>query len=218
MKKFELTAETIEYRGRTLHKIRAVRDFDDVQKGDLGGWVEKESNLNHGGNCWIYDDAKVFDDGFVLNNAKIRGQAIVKDKAAVIGNAELNNMASAENNCFVSGHAKIKDYAKIGETARISEMAQIEGLVKIKGNTRISGTALIKKQYDFATVEGFGRTYRKTIFYKCADGVVRVDCGCFRGTIEEFKKIVGKTHKNNKKMKREYLKIAKLMELHFEEE
>ena len=28
-----------------LHRIEALRDFGDVKKGDLGGWIEKEENL-----------------------------------------------------------------------------------------------------------------------------------------------------------------------------
>lgn len=40
MKKFELTNETIEYLGRTLHRIRALRDFSNVKAGDLGGYIE----------------------------------------------------------------------------------------------------------------------------------------------------------------------------------
>lgn len=46
-KKYILTEETKEVGGHILHKIQAVRDFGDVQKGDLGGWVESEENLSH---------------------------------------------------------------------------------------------------------------------------------------------------------------------------
>ena len=45
---------TIEYEDRILHRIRAIRDFSNVKTGDLGGYIEKESNLSHDGNCWIY--------------------------------------------------------------------------------------------------------------------------------------------------------------------
>ena len=36
-KKYELTDETMEFDGHTLHRIRALKSFSDVMKGDLGG-------------------------------------------------------------------------------------------------------------------------------------------------------------------------------------
>ncbi|UNF53002.1 hypothetical protein MNL01_04770 [Bartonella krasnovii] len=56
-KKYELTDETTEVGDHTLHRIRALRDFGNVQVGDLGGFIEYEGNLSHLGNCWVYDDA-----------------------------------------------------------------------------------------------------------------------------------------------------------------
>jgi hypothetical protein len=36
MKKYELTDQTIEHIGRTLHRIQALRSFADVKAEDLG--------------------------------------------------------------------------------------------------------------------------------------------------------------------------------------
>lgn len=46
MKKFELTADRIKSNGVTLHRIKALIDFGDVKTGELGGYVEKETNLS----------------------------------------------------------------------------------------------------------------------------------------------------------------------------
>ncbi|EJF81205.1 hypothetical protein MCQ_00483, partial [Candidatus Bartonella washoeensis Sb944nv] len=43
MKKYEFTDETIEVNGRTLYRIRALKDFWQVKAGDLGGFIEHES-------------------------------------------------------------------------------------------------------------------------------------------------------------------------------
>ena len=56
-KKYTLTKEEICFHGRTLYRIKTLKDFGDVKKGDLGGWVEKEENLSQEDNCWVYDDA-----------------------------------------------------------------------------------------------------------------------------------------------------------------
>lgn len=70
-KKYELTDETQEWNGRTLHRIRALADFGDVKAGELGGWIEKEENLSHNGNAWVYGDAWVCGDAQVCGNAEI---------------------------------------------------------------------------------------------------------------------------------------------------
>lgn len=38
-KKYKLTDKTIEHNGHILHRIEALKDFGDVKKGDLGGFV-----------------------------------------------------------------------------------------------------------------------------------------------------------------------------------
>lgn len=52
-------------------------------------------------------------------------------------------------------------------------------------------------------------------FYRLKGGEIGVACGCFRGTIKQFKEKVKETHGDSKHA-REYLMIADLMELHFE--
>ena len=53
MKKYDLIRE------KSLFRIVALKDFSNVKKGDLGGLIEKEGNLDQQGNCWVYGDAKI---------------------------------------------------------------------------------------------------------------------------------------------------------------
>ena len=71
--KYELTDETKNFCGITLHRIRALRDIPSagVKSGDLGGWIEKESNLSKYDNAWVYGDAKVCDNAEVCGNAEV---------------------------------------------------------------------------------------------------------------------------------------------------
>ena len=60
MKKFELTAEFVtNIFGKKLFRIKALVAFCDVEKGELGGFIEKEDNLSHSGDAWVYGDAPV---------------------------------------------------------------------------------------------------------------------------------------------------------------
>lgn len=57
--KYKLTNKKIDYLGRTLYQIEAVKCFGDIVKGQKGGFIEKESNLSQCGNAWVYGDARV---------------------------------------------------------------------------------------------------------------------------------------------------------------
>ena len=67
----------------TMFRITAVRSFGNVKKGDKGGLIEKDSNLSHYGDAWVYGDARVscnarvFDDAWVSCNARVSGDARV---------------------------------------------------------------------------------------------------------------------------------------------
>ena len=85
------------------------------------------------------------------------------------------------------------------------------------GDAWVSGNAEVHGPSDIALVKGFGSEFRATSFFRCVDGLVRCQCGCFYGTIDEFRSKVRETHGDSKYAK-EYLMIADLMELHFKED
>lgn len=50
-KKYILTDDVIDFNSHTLHRIKAVRDFDCVKAGDLGGFIKmrrKTPAFRHG--------------------------------------------------------------------------------------------------------------------------------------------------------------------------
>ena len=152
MKKFELTNEFIANRfGTKLFRIRALVEFGDVEAGELGGYVEKESNLGHDDNAWVYGNARVYGD------------------------------------------------------------AQVSGDARVCGYARVCGNG------DYAYAHGFGSVNRTTTFFRLKDGGVGVRCGCFYGTLAQFRDKIRETHGETKKAQ-EYLMLADLMELRFEED
>ena len=87
-KKYELLQDqTIEWRGRTLYRIRALRDFGAVHAGDVGGYIECERNLSQDGDAWVCDNAWVSDNALVSGDSWVSGNACVCDNARVSGNA-----------------------------------------------------------------------------------------------------------------------------------
>ena len=190
MKKFELTTESITFLGRTLFRIKALISFGNVKAGELGGYIEKEGNLSHEGNAWVCGDARVCGNAEVCDNARVYGDARVCGNAEVYGDAE------------VCGNAEVYGDAWVCDNARVY------------GNARVCGNAEVYGDADIATISGFGSEYRTTTFFRTKNDEIAVKCGCFYGTLAEFREKVKETHGDNRCAK-EYLMIADLMEMHF---
>ena len=73
MKKYEFTGEVKLFLGRTLHQIKAVVSFGEVEQGEVGGWIEKEENLSHEGDAWVYGNARVYGNASVYGDAWVYG-------------------------------------------------------------------------------------------------------------------------------------------------
>lgn len=155
MRKYTLTDETMEFHGRTLHRIKALKDLkgvDDiifVNKGDLGGWLESEDNLSQSNNAWVYGEAIVYDKAFVCDDARVYGCAEMKDEAYACGQTNIFNSAVVKdhaeimNSAQVSGNARICERARISGEAWVKEDAGVYGESRIYGTARVSGEAMI---------------------------------------------------------------------------
>ncbi|MBL0690411.1 MAG: hypothetical protein JJV96_01600 [Alphaproteobacteria bacterium] len=124
--KYEFTKETKKVDGKLLHRIRSIRDFGYVDKGQLGGWIESEANLSHNGDCWIHDDAMSYDEGSVLDNAQIYDNAKVFYKAKISGNAEMSDTAIACGNANISGDVVILNNARVAGGVILSDNITID--------------------------------------------------------------------------------------------
>jgi NDP-sugar pyrophosphorylase family protein len=124
MKKFELSDVTITVGNVTLYCVKALRSWrtehgTEINKGDLGGFVQSEDNLSQLGTCWIADEAqalgksRIKDDALVCKNAIISGRAQVQDCAVVTDIAKVQDCAIVSDSAVVSGHAVIQGIARI---------------------------------------------------------------------------------------------------------
>ena len=126
--------------------------------------------------------------GWVGENARISENAWVGENARISENAWVGENARISENAWIGKNAWIKENARIGEGAWIGKGA------RIGENARIGEGAEIKSIYDYMTVGGIGSRQGMTTFYRCKDGLIRVNCGCFNGTLDDFKAKVHKTH------------------------
>ena len=167
-KKYELTDEVKKLsNGKVLHRIRAVRDFvaidgKDVHEGDLGGWIEKEDNLSHDGDSWVFGNAIVYGNAMVHVNAVVSGDAEVRGNAEVFGNANVfegavvHGDAKVFGNAEVLGEAIVRDDAEVFGRARIFGNAEVSGDAKVFGRANVYGNANV---YGKAEVHGDAWVY-----------------------------------------------------------
>ncbi len=140
---FELTDETHDHIGRTLHRIRATTALPrhGVVEGDLGGWVETADNLS--GNAWVFDNAWVFGNAKVSDDAEVSDNAQVSDDAEVSGNAQVSGNAGVSGDARVSGDAEVSGNAEVSGSAEVSGNAKVSGDARVFGNAEVSGDAAV---------------------------------------------------------------------------
>ena len=117
--KYVFTNETLQHDGRILHRIKALKSFGNVNKNDLGGWIEKEDNLSQEGDCWIADNAKVYDKAYVYDNAQLYDNAIICGEAKIYNDAKLHDYARVEDEAYIYGNADISGEALIYGKAKV---------------------------------------------------------------------------------------------------
>lgn len=135
-------------------------------------------------------------------NLSHMGDAWVSDDARISGNAQVFG------NAWVSGNARVSGDTQVFGDARVFGNARVSGDAQVFGDARVSGDK------DYAYAHGFGSCNRTTTFFRLKDGDVGVRCGCFYGTLAQFRDKVCETHGETKKAQ-EYLMLADLMEIRF---
>ncbi len=178
--KYELLEnDFIEVLDKKLYRIRALKNFNRVEQGELGGYIEKYDNLSQRGNAWVYGNAVVYGDARVYGNAELCDNAVVCGNARVYGNA------------VVCGNTRV-----CGD-AEVCGVAEVYGDARVYGNARVCGNALICKRNDLITVSNIGSRNDTTTFFNTDNGIY-VKCGCFYGSIEEFEEAVKDVHTGTK--------------------
>ena len=164
--KFSLTKNTKVEFGITFYQIKAEETRNGINKGDLGGWVEKKENLGNKDNAWIYDNALVY------GNARVFGNALVFGNARIFGNAWVFGKVLVFGNSRIFGDTQIYGNARVFDNARIFGDARIFNNAWIYGDAQIYGNALVYGKLKISHGNFFGMRFNnEEIKYK------KIRCG-----------------------------------------
>ena len=221
---YEMKYELIPSDREGFYRVKALRDFNDVKKGDIGGYVESEKNLSQLGDCWIYDNAVVRDNAKIYNNAVIRDYATVCHDARiwgdskilnycqiygnveVCGDAVVCNCANVYHNARVFGNAIIQDNAVVRGDARIFDYVIVCDNADVRGEVCICGDAMISSDKDYIVFKNWWSSGRYFTWTR-SNNMWKV--GCFYGTGEE---LIAKAYKDSEESGGEYECIVKYVE------
>ena len=151
-----------------LFRVKALKDFANIHKGDIGGFVKSEKNLSQVDNCWIYDNAKVLgnaeicDNAIVCNNAIVYGNAKVCGKAIVCGNTEVYGNAEVCGNAEVYSNADYIVFKNWWSSGRYFTWTRSNNMWKV-GCFYGTGEELIIKAYKDS--EFSGKEYKRIVNY-----------------------------------------------------
>ena len=193
---YELTDETIEFDGHTLHRIRCTEDFLNITKGTLGGFVEGYENLCD--EAWVDGEAKVYAGAVVKDRASVQRSACVSNYAVIAEKAYVEDSASVYGAVWIGGNAAIYDSAVIRQGSPWPLI--------ISGYTQIGGDAVIESNYDYIVFKNWWSSGRYFTWTRSND-MWRV--GCFYGTGKE---LIVKAYKDSKVSGREYERVVKYVE------
>jgi hypothetical protein len=85
----------------------------------------------------------------------------------------------------------IEKIENLSGNAWVSGDARVSGNAQVYGDALVSGKAKVQKTSDYMTISSLGDSNR-TITITFSDKMIA--CGCFRGTIYDFKKAVDKKY------------------------
>lgn len=159
-------SDTVERDGVTLKRVRALVDFQApktyadptlkiVKAGDLGGYIQSESNLQQKGNAWVGNGVYVWGGASVIDDAFVRtengGIVEISDTAIIGGNAEVIGIPVVKEDhtdkyTIINGNAAVAGKVTLMGANIAGNGAGLDGYLSFVGsydlsNVRLSGCA-----------------------------------------------------------------------------
>ena len=186
------------------------------------GYVEVYGNANVYGNAEVCDDVEVYGDAIVHGNAEVSGYAEVFGNALLFDEAKVYGYAKVHGNAVIRGDGKVYGDARVYHDAQVNANAKVYGNAKVSGDAKVFGYAEIGKcahiasPNDYITIGPLGSRDGHTTVYRilnadkqpCSSDL-RIQCGCFNGTPDEFFAKVNETYKEGSIYHTQYTTIMK---------
>lgn len=161
--KYKYTGLKKNFDNKTLKQIVATKDFGNVKKGEVGGWVEFYSNLDQNDESWIDGQSFVYSNSHICRNSIIQGSCI---KNSYVQNAKVRN-------------SDLYDSSIEGENCKLDVFGSIIVNLKVKHNISNVPHPIYVSTLDFeVSYSGFEMNGAKKVHY--------VSVGCQDHSVENW--------------------------------
>ena len=231
-KKYELTNITMEFEERTLYRIRALKNFRNVEAGDLGGWVSGKYNLSQEGECWIYDEAKCMDNARMYHNSVMYNNAIMCDfsemhnYSAMLDNSRMYNCSAIYDNSRMYNDSKMYNNSRMFDNSAMYNNAVMLDNSKMFENSRMYRDSRLKNKEKLCgklvtKVDRFieiNNTEGRVVTGVLKDGKILYNIGCQNEITKEV--FIDRIYNDDGGIekhpyRKEYLKIIDIIEAYF---
>ena len=178
---------TIEFEGRILHRIRALKNFGDVKTGDIGGYVESKWNLSQEGNCWIYDNAKCVD------NSQMYGNSQMYDNSQMYGNSQMYDNSRMYDRSCMFDNSKMYDNSRMYDNTMMFDNSRMYDNSRMFNNSIMYEEGVLKKDYSLYGV--INKPFKQIFQHQCKnrfltailteENEILYSVGCQIGIIKE---------------------------------
>lgn len=136
---YKITDETKIVNGVTLHRIMALPGNRFAAPGTLGGWIEREENLEDGawvgGDACAYEQAHLDSGAHIFESAQAYGNCSIIEGATVFGEAEVFDNAIVAGRTHIRGTSKVYGNAKVVGECLLNDFTRIHGDAVVCGPT-----------------------------------------------------------------------------------
>ena len=115
-----------------LYRIKSLKDFSNISKNDMGGYIRGYYNLSQIGNCWVYDEAEISGKASVSGDVRVSEKAVIIGCARVTGNVQVSGNAVITDNAVVCGEAKILEDTIVCGNTKIEHSVLTGGIYRRK--------------------------------------------------------------------------------------
>ena len=140
--KYKLTGKFKMFMGEKVFQIQALRNFDTVQAGDFGGYIQSEHNLSHSGLCWVAQRAVVCHQAQVLDNAWAMDASVVKESATLRGNAYIFDRVTLRGTCNVEDNVVLHGDLVVGGKVHLRYDLELHTPEELTAHLKNSGRKL----------------------------------------------------------------------------
>ena len=183
MKKYELIkGSKTRFLEREIYRIRALKDFNNVKAGDIGGWVCSENNLSQEGDCWIYNEAKCLDEARMFNNARMYDTSSMFDNARMYhyarmydntmmyDNARMYDNAVMCDNSIMFGNSMMFDNTIMFNNSLMFDNSKMYGNARMRDNAKMYDKVILDK--DKLLYGSINKSYKKIFQHHCKNKLI----------------------------------------------